>query len=91
VCHTCDNRLCCNPTHLFLGTYRDNAMDAVKKGRITPPGVKGEKHGRSKITARDVIKIRKRLCGEESQVSIAKDFSVGQTTISAIATGKTWK
>jgi hypothetical protein len=33
VMHSCDNRICCNPDHLSVGTYRDNIMDAVKKGR----------------------------------------------------------
>lgn len=40
--HKCDNRKCCNPDHLFLGTHQDNSNDAKSKGRL--PGPKSFTH-----------------------------------------------
>lgn len=33
VMHSCDNRRCCNPSHLSVGTPKDNTQDMVRKGR----------------------------------------------------------
>lgn len=42
-CHKCDNPECCNPSHLFLGTAKENMMDMLIKGRGNK--AKGERHG----------------------------------------------
>lgn len=33
VCHTCDNRICCNPAHLYVGTAASNTRDMMVRGR----------------------------------------------------------
>jgi hypothetical protein len=33
VCHKCDDGMCVNLDHIFIGTQKDNMQDAVKKGR----------------------------------------------------------
>lgn len=89
VLHHCDNPSCINPEHLFLGTDQDNVLDAFSKGRRFGP--KGEKHGRSKLTDSQVLKIKRRLSSGELHKAIARDFGVRRQTISLIAEGKTWR
>jgi hypothetical protein len=33
ACHHCDNPPCVNPTHLYVGDYATNQVDAVHRGR----------------------------------------------------------
>lgn len=86
VCHSCDNPPCCNEEHLFLDTDAGNSADMVTKGR----SLKGSKQPNAKLTAADVIEIRRRLATGESQSSIAKAFGVARVTISGIKLGKRW-
>lgn len=37
-CHRCDTPLCVNPDHLFVGTQKDNVLDAQAKGRLVGYG-----------------------------------------------------
>lgn len=38
VCHRCDTPSCCEPSHLFLGTQKDNLRDMFAKKRGRPRG-----------------------------------------------------
>jgi len=87
VCHHCDNPICCNPAHLFLGTHEDNMRDMVRKGRSTA----GEKHGMAKLTAAQVIEIRELLAaGDLTHGAIAKQYGVSRPAVSQINTGARW-
>ena len=87
VRHTCDNRLCCNPDHLVLGTHADNARDRVERGR----GASGDRNGASKLHRNEVIRIHYFAEKGFSPVELAKIFEVTPVTIRRIISGKTWK
>jgi hypothetical protein len=81
VCHKCDNRLCCNPSHLFVGTRLDNMRDAVRKGRQA----KGLSLPCAKLTELDKELIVKRAANGELYKSIARDFNIGRSHVSYVA------
>ena len=58
VCHTCDNRLCVNPAHLWLGTHLENSQDAKKKGRLARKPRTIPRPPRAALTDADVAQIR---------------------------------
>lgn len=92
VLHSCDNRGCVNPKHLFLGTNTDNMRDKVKKGRSNPPGLSGEKHGMHKLTGEQVRYIREQYTkGNFSQSELARRMNITISTIHLIVHGKTWR
>lgn len=86
VCHRCDNRKCCNPRHLFLGTTADNNRDKAAKGR----SAKGETHGLSKLTCEEVMSIRESRQMGAKYANLAAAHGVSQQTIGQIVNRKTW-
>ena len=88
VLHKCDNSLCVRPSHLFLGTHRQNMADMVVKGR----SLRGEKHSLAKLTELQVLEALGwyRGCGEKLQ-DMAARFGVALTTLERIRSGYTWR
>mgnify|MGYP001568119767 CR=1 FL=1 len=87
VLHRCDNRLCVNPAHLFLGTFADNSADMVAKKRSTY----GERNPMSKLTERDVMAIRKEYSeGQVTHQYLADQYVVCRATIQLVTKGKIW-
>lgn len=80
VLHKCDNRLCVNVDHLFLGDISENVKDM---------DVKNRRGTRSQLTYDDVEKIKEMISQRFSQQHIAALFDVHQTTVSRIKRGIT--
>lgn len=86
VLHRCDNPPCCNPAHLFAGTYGDNNRDTAAKGRTRS----GERHPGAKLTAHAVAAIRARRAVGERGIDLAAEFGVTPAMVSAIHLRKNW-
>ena len=90
VMHSCDNRLCVNPDHLSVGTYSENTLDAINKGRWiqkAPPVFKGSAHHKAKINEEQAKYIR--TCGRRTD-ELALEFGLSKTTVIRIKSGKLW-
>lgn len=87
VCHKCDNPLCINVEHMFLGTQKDNLSDMASKKRSTI----GTKNPMAKLTDNDIKDIRKMYKDGKTQQHIAKIYSLSRSNVGLIVTHETWK
>jgi len=87
VLHKCDNKICTNPDHLFLGTNQDNVNDMLSKKRNPI----GSNIGTSKLNEDQVKEIKISLSQDDTITHIAKKYSVTKQAIFLIKNGKTWK
>ena len=84
--HACDNPPCCNPQHLYLGSDVDNVADRDARLRTAT----GKHHGRTKLNADDVERIRLGLASGQTTTTLARECKVDRKTIAAIRDGRTW-
>lgn len=85
VCHACDVRACVKPSHLFVGSQRDNVRDMRSKGRDRPP--RGEINAQSKLRDRDVHRI---LEDAAPAHRVARALGVSLTTVNEVRRGRRW-
>jgi len=83
--HSCDNRKCCNPDHLSVGTHQDNMDDKVNRRRQ----IIGSDINTSKLNKEQVLEILNDT--NKSQRQLARIYNVSQKAIGLIKQGKNWK
>jgi hypothetical protein len=90
VLHHCDNRLCCNPDHLYLGTDADNVRDREVRRRGNH--AKGSRVNTAKLTEIDVLTIRAlHHWSGFTKAAIAREYGVSDVNVTAIVRGETWR
>jgi hypothetical protein len=87
VCHTCDNPMCVNPVHLFIGSHLENVRDMVAKDR----GNRGERHGHAKLTDEQVKFIRRLARDGLPQIWIATVFHLHVRYVWQLVHNERWK
>lgn len=87
VCHHCDVPRCVRPSHLFPGTYKDNADDRDRKGRGESSIKRGSANGAAKLSEDQVIEI---YTSNLRQVDLAAQYGVRQPMISLIKRREKW-
>lgn len=89
VCHKCDNPSCIRIEHLYLGTFKDNMQDKVKKGRHKGP--RGETHHMAKISeiqAREILEMKGKGI---TSIEISKKYNICSSSVTGIWARRIWK
>lgn len=90
VLHRCDNGICVNPDHLFLGTHTDNMRDRQEKHRWEPPRLVGELNPCAKLSLGKAEEMRTLYRLGMLQREIGNKFGVTQGAVSEVIHKKRW-
>jgi hypothetical protein len=98
ICHSCDNRKCCNFNHLWPGNHKMNYDDMVSKGRApvgwgTGQGKCGGGGEHLRVLTEDqVYQIRRRYFIDSIPMqNLGEEYGVKRVTIQSVISGRTWK
>ena len=92
VLHKCDNPPCVNPSHLFLGTPKENSDDKIAKGRQGEPRrPKGENNHESVLTDNGVRYLRAQVSSGRSCADLARELGVSASAAVQASRGVTWR
>ena len=84
----CNNRACCNPKHLYLGTQFQNVQDMIKIGMKASTA--GEEHPNSLLNDDAIKEIRLKYNRVDAEI-LADKFKVTVGTVRDVAKGRSWK
>jgi hypothetical protein len=85
--HKCDNKICVNPDHLYIGTRSDNAKDAFARHRKIPHRLVGADNPRAKLSEDQIRTIRD---SEERSADLARRYGLSKTQVGHIRSRKSW-
>jgi hypothetical protein len=77
--HTCDNEVCCNPSHIIRGGHQDNMNDMKER----------ERHGLPHHTVRAIRKLASTTNGP-THAEIGELYGIGRSTVTEIVTRKNY-
>lgn len=86
VCHKDGDKANSKPDNLYYGTAKENLQDRVKHGT----DCRGLLHPNCKLSAEQVLEIRRRALAGENQRLLGREFGIAQPSVSVIKTGERW-
>ena len=93
ACHTCNNRRCVNPGHVYEGTHKQNTADMIRAGRaycLNQGPRRKRTEPKVKLTVDQAQEIKRRYDGTNGR-ALAVEFGVSRVAVYNATSGRSWK
>jgi hypothetical protein len=90
LAHTCHNRLCVNPEHLYAATHERNMLDC-KEARRHTFGARNTTAILTDVTAQQMRAEYRYENGRSNIKALAKKYGVSPVTAGMVISGRTWR